>query len=221
MSSFSTFNPPQGRENYHQVLIRPGWLVRLANLGKLAGEEHTLIGAATDFSPHEAGISYGVLTGSERAAIESTLGATLAKVMADARNIRATSITRPAPQRLMAVEPAPVEQETASLHSFGEAMRESNALRAHAAGVRFAQQREDALKLRLPGWNITEMDHRQDWPAWLPEFARELVREHSRTWLELPTAPKGFATPQLPPPLPVPAQRTRHQTMPQTAGGLR
>lgn len=222
MSEHSTFNQPQGRGIYPTLLIRPGWLARLANLGRLGGEEHHLIGVATDFSANEAGITYGVLTTSERAAVESNLGATFAEVMGEGRTIRATAITRPAPQRLIAIEPAPVEMETTTLHAYGEAQREASAIRAQAAGVRFAETREAALGLRKPAWNVADMEHRGAFPAWFPESARELVREHSRTWLELPPAPKGFVpTPQRPPPLPISAQLTKHRTMPQTAGALR
>ncbi|HWN95655.1 MAG TPA: hypothetical protein VNT99_11525 [Methylomirabilota bacterium] len=220
MSSFSTFNPPQGRGIYPTFSIRPAWICRLADLAKLAGETHHLIGVANDFSTTENTLHFGIVTASELSTIESTLGATLAAVMDEGRAVRATSITSPAPQRLIAIDAAPVEAQTARLNTFGLAEREANAQRAAAAGLRFAQQREDALKLRLPPWSVEKMKHRADFVEWLPLWVCELISEESRAWLSLAEPPKNFTAPRPVPPKLANFSGSSHPTFPQTAGTL-
>lgn len=214
----STLNTvPKG---FPVILIRPGIIVRLAHLGRLDGDDHALIGTATDFTFTEATIVWGIASAPDIAGIELTLAAPLFAVMDEGRTVRVTSYTRPTPQRIIAIEPMPPEPEAGKTYAY-DSLRASIAANVYAAAARSAQQREDALKLRLPVWDVASMKHRGDFPAWLPEFAREILRESSRVWLELQNAPKGFVVAKMPPALPGTFGSTKHPTLPQTAGGLR
>lgn len=180
---------PQPATNYRTPTysLRPGWIVRTADLGRLAGEHCTLIGALRDCNCEAGAIDYGIASDSQLAAIEGQLAAPLDRVFDDGLLLRVVVCTVPAPARLTNLELLPLES-VGSVPVYDMPERMDSARRQKHERTVFGQQATAALALRQR-WSLSEMKHRADFPTWLPPWVCEIIREDSRAWLELPNAP--------------------------------
>jgi hypothetical protein len=200
--NIATLDPFSTQDHRRRFLTRPGWLVRLARLGRLAGADYMLVGviADVDVDAGEAGIVYGIADTSAVSRIETEIGS-LAAVMDRVATIRIMAETTHSPRLAGLGKDAdaasqrhsiPVFEEWIDPQRFPATSEEPRLYGAYLeqqkAKADFVRRRELALGLRQQ-WSIAEMNHRRDWPAWLPPWCCEVIREHSRHWIELPPAP--------------------------------
>jgi hypothetical protein len=211
LSTFNSIFDPRSRETFQ---VRPAWIVRLAELGRLGGDDHIMIGVATDLQPET--IAFGVASKSELAEIEGTLSKSIERVMEDRIMVQAR--IRGQSRRLVAISPLLSEAiAVCSVEVWPTSPPERHrAVQDQALGrERFAKQRAAALAGIQPKWIAGDMRHRKDFPAWFPAWVCDLVAENSRQWLELPNAPEGFkSAPDRPPQIPICLQPTNHPAMP-------
>jgi hypothetical protein len=210
--TLSTLTKYRDPHDYDIYSIRQSWITRLAFLGRLNGEDLVLIGVTTEMEPES--ISYGLATSNQVGALESTLGKSVAAIMSGGESVTATVRLSPPPKQIVDLAPLRTEGHIVKCQvrtdEDRDAMEQQN-----LCSERFVEMRKGVLDLRAPAWRIAEMKHRSHWPAWLPSDVRDIIREHSRAWLELPNAPDGFKeTPAIPPLLPHFGQ-TSHPVMPQ------
>ena len=207
--------------------LRPAWLVTVAPLGRLAGDDCTLIGLCRDWHAEDGRLDWGIATGADVTRLEMQTGKRLTDLFEKGETVEGW--ISDAPSRVVDLKALEVRQSsparpaTASSTQLQKLSTNATRYEDFAAAVaeagvmveRVEKQREAALALRKT-WSISEMKHRSDWPAWLPGWIREVVKESSRTWLELPNAP--VPTPEPPPiiqaahveptPAPVAAEQT-------------
>lgn len=186
------------------------WLSYFADLGTLGGERYCLLGVARDIDldPESRRIShqFGLANLAAVGRIELQLGASLDSMLSAGTPVEVFVREFPEPQRLIFIrkpeEPDDKDisrsQRPANWHSLdADRLHNShiapfieNSRRAREAFIDDLRARRDLALKASARWSIEEeMHHRQDWPAWLPIWVRHVVREWSRTWLELPGAP--------------------------------
>jgi hypothetical protein len=207
--TLSTFGGPRDPRDCSTYRARMAWITAVADLGKLAGETHTAIACVADIyaesGQHAA--DWGILSDVGRGRVEGQIGK-FSDLMRDGVTLQSYVRVQPGPVRLTGLAKL-VEPQSDHLSVFPD-VKDPTWVSVFANRIemlksqtqqreRFEAQRSAALKLRK-SWSVTEMDHRSDWPDFLPEFCREAVREFSRAWVDLPQTPAGFKAPTLPPP---------------------
>jgi hypothetical protein len=182
--------------------IRPSWLTIVAPLGRLHGDESTLIGVCRDHNALDGKIDWGIATSSDLQRIDLQLGRRLSELFESGEAIEAWVDCNA--ERVVDLKPIEVRQSSparpGTMTSTQLPKLSTNATRyedfaaavaeAGIIGERVEKQRTAALSLRRT-WDIGQMKNRSDWPTdWLmPHWVRDEVRQNSRIWLELSSAP--------------------------------
>ena len=188
--------------------IRPSWIVLVADLGRIHGDQSHLIGIVKDNEALDQRVSHGLATASDISRVETALGKRLTDLFESGEAIEswfdcnAERVVDLKPLEVRQSSPArPATASSTQLHKLStNATRyeDFNAAVAEAGVMveRVEKQRQSALSLRRT-WSVESMKFRSDFPVWIPGWVKDLIREGSRHWLELPNAP--VPTPEPPP----------------------
>jgi len=205
-STFTTTSENQ------RVSIRPSWLSIVAPLGRIHGDEATLIGAVRDIHALDGLIDWGIAAASDVTRLETQIGKRLTDLFESGTAIECWVDCDA--DRVADLKPLTVSKTAAvnrwnvpstMLPKLGTlATREQDfAVALGEADEQFSRvekQRQAALSLRRT-WSISEMSHRGTFPSWMPDWVRTLIVEESRFWIQLPSAPAPAPEVQAVPPV--------------------